>query len=402
MPWSHPPAPASAGTVFRSTFEHAPMPVARCNSQGTIIETNPAFERAFFRDPARPGSLRIYDLVALQDRECTESLLRDLVEGVRRSFWVASRNTPHGPVIGHWAAWRVPALGDVPVHVVLMGERDVEAAPAEEETLQGQRWEAVGRLAGGVVHDFNNLLTGVMLYCDLLLSSLEGRDRKLKGYAEEIRSAIVQATGLVSQLLVFARPKTSEVRSLCLNQVAEAMRGMLTRLIGENIALDLRLDPQLGLVKIDASQAQQVVLNLILNARDAMPNGGRIVVETTNCKLQTVTGASPARAGAAVFPCVLLAVSDNGRGMDAHTRKRLFEPFFTTKAAGKGTGLGLTTIRAIVSASRGLIHVESQPGQGTRVMILLPRGAGSSVPGAPTISEASQPISQEIKKELLL
>jgi signal transduction histidine kinase len=323
------------------------------------------------------------------------------MEGSRGSFCLEARKTPYGPPVTHWTAWRVPASGNDPAHALLVGEGIGKFASEGDDLVQAQRWEAVGRLAGGVVHDFNNLLTGVMLYCDLLLSSLENRDRKLRGYAEEIRSAIVQATGLVSQLLVFARPKAGEVRSLCLNQVAEAMRNILTRLIGENIALDFRLDPQLGLVKIDPAQAQQVLLNLILNARDAMPSGGRIVVETTNCRLQTVTNAIPAP-GTVVFPCVLLSVSDNGRGMDAHTRKRLFEPFFTTKAAGKGTGLGLTTVRAIVSASRGLIHIESQPGSGTRVMILMPRAAGSTLSVSPDLHSVwQQPISQGKKESLL-
>lgn len=141
-------------------------------------------------------------------------------------------------------------------------------SPIQETQLQAQRWEAVGRLAGGVVHDFNNLLTGVMLYCDLLLSSLDARDRRRR-YAEEIRSAIVQATGLVKQLLVFARPQATPVGTLCLNEIARGMHDLLARLIGENIALDLHLDPELGAVTIDQAHAQQVLLNLVLNARDA-------------------------------------------------------------------------------------------------------------------------------------
>jgi two-component system cell cycle sensor histidine kinase/response regulator CckA len=400
LPWSQPPLPAGAGTGFRSNFEQAPVPAVCCNSQGIVIETNPAFDQTFPRGALCSSSLRLHDLVALQDLEATESLFRDLLEGSRRSFRVEGRLADGGAVT-HWTAWRVAASGDIPIQVLLMAEeRGPETDPAMQDSLQAQRWEAVGRLAGGVVHDFNNLLTGVMLYCDLLLCSLVHRDRKLRSYADEIRSAIVQATGLVSQLLVFARPTNAEVRALCLNQVAEAMRDMLTRLIGENVALDLRLDPQLGMVKIDPAQAQQILLNLILNARDAMPKGGRIIVETTNCKLQTLTGSAPARLGATFFPCILLGVGDNGRGMDSHTRKRLFEPFFTTKSAGKGTGLGLTTIRAIVSACRGLIHVESQPGEGTRVMILLPR-AGPSDRSAPSRSVFDSPpvLSQAIKKE---
>jgi two-component system cell cycle sensor histidine kinase/response regulator CckA len=277
--------------------------------------------------------------------------------------------------------------------------------PVEETQLQAQRWEAVGRLAGGVVHDFNNLLTGVMLYCDLLLSSLDARDRR-RHYTEEIRSAIVQGTGLVKQLLVFARPQALPVRTLCLNEIARGMHDLLARLIGENIAFELNLDPELGVVTIDQAQAQQILLNLVLNARDALPNGGRITVETSNCKFQPIAGTmSPT--DLPVFPCVLLVVGDNGHGMDAATRQRLFEPFFTTKNAGQGTGLGLTTVRSIVTTNRGLIHFESEPGRGTRVLILLPRAPQPAVSGpldmADPDSGAQSPTPiQQIKKESLL
>jgi two-component system cell cycle sensor histidine kinase/response regulator CckA len=282
---------------------------------------------------------------------------------------------------------------------------DTTNTPIEETQLQAQRWEAVGRLAGGVVHDFNNLLTGVMLYCDLLLSSLDARDRRRR-YAEEIRSAIMQGTGLVKQLLVFARPQATPVGTLSLNEIARGMNDLLARLIGEHIDLELRLDPELGAVNIDQAQAQQVLLNLVLNARDALPNGGRITVETSNCKFQPVAGTmSPT--GLPAFPCVLLVVGDNGHGMDAATRQRLFEPFFTTKNAGQGTGLGLTTVRSIVTTNRGLIHFESEPGRGTRVLILLPRASQPAISNPPdkvdADSETQPPTSiQQIKKESLL
>jgi len=288
-------------------------------------------------------------------------------------------------------------------HTIAEPARD--AVPVEESQLQVQRWEVVGRLAGGVVHDFNNLLTGVMLYCDLLLSSLDARDRRRR-YVEEIRSATVQSTGLVKQLLVFARPQATPLRTLCFNEIARGMQDLLARLIGENIALELRLDPELGEVSADQAQAQQILLNLILNARDALPNGGRITVETSNCQFQPIAG-TKAPTDLPPFPCVLLVVGDNGHGMDAATRQRLFEPFFTTKNAGQGTGLGLTTVRSIVTTNRGLIHFESEPGRGTRVLILLPR---ASQPAVSDLLDKANPDSgaqsptpiQEIKKESLL
>src|ERR1700733_14516512 len=164
--------------------------------------------------------------------------------------------------------------------------------PAEESLLQTHKWEAIGRLAGGVVHDFNNLLTGVMLYCDLLLSSLDARDRRRR-YADEIRSAIVQATGLVHQLLACVRPQAVTPGLVRLSDIAGAMRDLLSRLVGEKIVLELRLDPELGAIKIVRAQAQQIILNLVLNARDALPEGGRITVQTSNCGFQPV-GAAPA------------------------------------------------------------------------------------------------------------
>jgi two-component system, cell cycle sensor histidine kinase and response regulator CckA len=282
----------------------------------------------------------------------------------------------------------------------------VTSSVPDELSLQNLRWEAIGRLTGGVVHDFNNLLTGVMLYCDLLLSSLDPRDCRRR-YAEEIRCAIVQSAGLVQQLLVFARPPATPTQALSLNQIAQAMQDLLNRLLGENIVLELRLDPDLGLVKIDQAHAQQILLNLVLNARDAMPQGGRITVETRNCHFQPVTGEPPAGDLAPTlpqFPCVLLAVADNGSGMTAETRRRLYEPFFTTKNAGRGTGLGLTTVRSIVTTNRGLIHFESEPGRGTRVLVLLPRASQLANTGLLETVSPDSPVLpptpfQEMKKE---
>jgi two-component system cell cycle sensor histidine kinase/response regulator CckA len=365
---------------------------------------NPAFERTLDRGVASRRLLRLGEMVSPQDRDKTESLLRELLDSRREHIGIEAVGAGRGQVRAKWTAWRQPGCEGEPDHALLIAEPGSDVVPAEESLLQTQRWEAVGRLAGGVVHDFNNLLTGVMLYCDLLLSSLDARDRRRR-YADEIRSAIVQATSLVRQLLVFARPQSTPPRLLCLNEIAVAMHDLLSRLIGENIVLDLHLDPELGVVTIDQAQAQQILLNLILNARDALPDGGRITVETSNCRFQPVAG-TIAPSGQFAFPCVLLVVGDNGHGMNAETRQRLFEPFFTTKNAGKGTGLGLTTVRSIVTTNRGLIHFESEPGRGTRVMILLPRASPSAagLPGKPPPASGARsatPI-QELKKESLL
>jgi signal transduction histidine kinase len=393
-------------------FEHAPIAVARCDRHGVIVEMNPTFRRTLDCDVANRPRLRLCELVRPQDRDKTESLLRELLDSRRDSIDIEARVAGHEQASAKWTAWRQPGCAGEPDHALLIAEHSIVEqrmaeqssgnVPAEESLLQTQRWEAVGRLTGGVVHDFNNLLTGVMLYCDLLLSSLDVRDCRRR-YADEIRSAIVQATGLVRQLLVFARPHAIAAGLLSLNDIAGAMHDLLTRLIGENIALDLHLDPELGLVNIDQAQAQQILLNLVLNARDALPSGGRITVETSNCRFQPVAGSAPS--GPPAFSCVLLVVGDNGHGMSAETRQRLFEPFFTTKNAGQGTGLGLTTVRSIVTTNRGLIQFETEPGRGTRVMILLPRASQAAdrdllEPGCP-VSGPPTP-SQEIKKESLL
>jgi signal transduction histidine kinase len=195
---------------------------------------------------------------------------------------------------------------------------------------------------------------------------------RVRKYAEEIRNAGLQATSVVRQLLALSRPTSSEASLLSLNQVAEGMRSLLARLIGENIELTFQLDPNLGLVKMDPTQAQQILMNLVLNARDALPAGGRIAVETSGCKVQVLTEDRPETGALTSLPCALFVVSDNGSGMDAATRAHLFEAFFTTKSEGKGTGLGLATVYDIVSSNGGLIHVESAPARGTRVTVLLP------------------------------
>ena len=187
---------------------------------------NPAFERTLprtlDRDLAGRRSLRLSELVSPEDRDQTELLLRDLLASRRDHIAIEPKIFP-GHASAKWTAWRQPGIAGETDHALLIADPNTGTVPLEESLLQTQRWEAVGRLAGGVVHDFNNLLTGVMLYCDLLLSSLDARDRRRR-YAEEIRSAIMQATGLVRQLLVFARPQATPVRCLSLNEIAEGMR----------------------------------------------------------------------------------------------------------------------------------------------------------------------------------
>ena len=216
--------------------------------------------------------------------------------------------------------------------------------------------EAIGRLVSGVAHDFNNLLTGIVLCSDLLLANLE-KSSKLRRYANEIRSAGSQGATLIQQLLAVARPRAAEVQLLSFNDVIDSIRTLLNRLIGENVVLTTDLANDLSLTKIDPTQAQQVLLNLVLNARDAMPSGGRVTIRSRNCEKA---------AG------IELTVSDTGCGMDAQTRLRVFEPFFTTKQPGKGNGLGLATVFDIVKRAGGTVEIESEPEKGTKVRVWLP------------------------------
>ncbi len=256
---------------------------------------------------------------------------------------------------------------------------------SEEQLRQSQKMEAVGRLAGGIAHDFNNLLTGITGYGQLLGQQL-GPDSPHRRYVEEIRKASDRATALTRQLLAFSRKQLLEPKTIDLNNLVLNMNAMLRRVIGEDIQLGSSLHPGLGVVKADPGQIEQVILNLSVNARDAMPQGGRLTIRTANviARAGESGGCVPDEAG----PLVLLEVSDTGCGMDTETRSRIFEPFFTTKAKGKGTGLGLSMVYGIVKQSGGQIEVRSTPGQGASFSILLPRVEGAVEPDQPRPASA--------------
>lgn len=247
----------------------------------------------------------------------------------------------------------------------------------QEQLFQSQKMEAIGRLAGGVAHDFNNILTAIRGYADLALQDVPP-DSTLRKDLLEIRNAADRAADLTRQLLAFSRKQILRPQPLNLNDVLQEMRGMVARLIGEDIRLEMRLAPDLGPVELDPSQIQQVVMNLVVNARDAMPTGGVLTLETQNVELddEYVRLHPEVKAGS----YVLLTISDTGVGMDEPTKARIFEPFFTTKEAGKGTGLGLSTVYGIVKQSGGYIWVYSELGQGTTFKIYFPR---LSRPGRP-------------------
>ncbi len=249
--------------------------------------------------------------------------------------------------------------------------RDVtERRQLEEQLLQSRKMEAIGRLAGGVAHDFNNLLTTILGYGGILLDQLDSDDPR-RPDVEEIQRAGERAASLTQQLLAFSRKQVFEPALLDLNAVVSNASKMLRRLIGEDVGFVTSLEPDLGAVRADRSQIEQVLVNLAVNARDAMPAGGELRIETRNSERRA--GVNAAAAGE---PAVHLSVSDSGSGIDAETRRRIFEPFFTTKELGKGTGLGLATVYGIVTQSGGEIWVESEVGSGTTFHVSLPRVAG--------------------------
>ena len=309
-----------------------------------------------------------------------EGLFREMLAGGRESFQIEnqiqsqnSQDTPgtRGSVRWvKWTVWKTLSSGTDSVCGMAMAEDTTANHYSIRRVREAGRLEALGRLASGVAHDFNNLLTGVALYSDLLLAGLESGNG-LRKYAEEIRDASIHASGLVRQLLAVARSHDEAPHLVSLNGIAEGMRELLLRLIGENIELVYELDPNLGAVRMDSTQAQQILMNLVLNARDALLEGGRITLETRNCGLQVVTRAIE-KTNPVELPCALFVVSDNGQGMDSQTQQHVFEAFFSTKPPGEGTGLGLSTVYEIVTNNGGLIHLESEWKKGTRVTVLLP------------------------------
>jgi two-component system cell cycle sensor histidine kinase/response regulator CckA len=274
-----------------------------------------------------------------------------------------------GTIVPAEATASVVEIGGKPFVVGLV--RDVSERNAMAEQLRmAQKMEAVGQLAGGVAHDFNNLLTAILGYSQLLAPELRGNPEHFSAI-EEIRKAGERAAGLTRQLLAFSRKQMLELRVLDLNEIVHHIQEMLSRLIGEDIQVVMNLDPALSSVRADAGQIEQVIMNLAVNARDAMPRGGQISLETANVELDETYAQThvPVQPG----PYVMLAVSDTGVGMDRETRERIFEPFFTTKEKGHGTGLGLSTVYGIVKQSGGYIWVYSEPGRGTSFKIYLPR-----------------------------
>jgi PAS domain S-box-containing protein len=322
-----------------------------------------------------------------------------------RSAWVSPLLGAGGVVLGTLALFgreaHVPNADDARMmeiatdlaRIAVERERNQAALRRSEEDLrQAQKMEAVVQLAGGVAHDFNNLLTGILSYSDLIQQQL-GPDDPVRSDVEQIRQAGHRAAALTRQLLAFSRRQLLQPRVLSLNEAVTELESVLRRLLGSGVALEITLDPALWYVMADPGQLEQVLVNLTVNARDAMPQGGRLTMATANCR---VGAEGPERAGG-VRPgsYATLTVSDTGVGMDVATQARIFEPFFTTKETGAGTGLGLSTVYGIVQQSGGHVTVQSAPGRGATFTIYLPRHSEPGRPPAGSPDRRSLPTGTE-------
>ena len=372
---------ASESDTRRAAILHSALDcIVTVDEQGRIVEFNPAAESTFGHSAS-----------AVLGRPIGEVIVPHALRAAHEAGFARYLATGHGPVLNqrieitalHAEGREFPVELAITPYVVggrrffTAYLRDLTGRKAAEEALraseaalrQSQKMEAVGKLAGGIAHDFNNLLTVIVGYCEILELGAEAPE-SVHSTAAEIRRAGERAAALTRQLLAFSRKQRMELVPLDLNHVVAETAALLRRVIGETIDLRHELDPELCAVKADAIQIEQVLINLAVNAKDAMPRGGRITVRTRTARL------GRERPGvAADLPegrCAVLEVSDTGIGMDAQVRAHLFEPFFTTKNVGEGTGLGLATVYGIVRQSGGAIEVDSEPGLGATFRIYLP------------------------------
>jgi PAS domain S-box-containing protein len=356
---------------FRSLIENASDPIVVLDEAGTVVYESPALEKLLGWRPAERLGHSALELLPEEERPGIAERLQRLRLEPGRADFVETRARHRD---GSWrdieavAKSRADEGGQV---TVVLNVRDLtDRKHLEAQLNQAQKMEAIGRLAGGVAHDFNNLTTAILGYSELMLRRL-GADDPLRRHVAEVTRAAERAAALTRQLLAFSRKQLLQPRVLDVGEVLERSRGLLERLIGEDIQLVTRADPDVGRVRADPIQLDQVILNLAVNARDAMPRGGRLVLEASNADLDE----DYAHEHVTVRPgrYVMLAVSDTGHGMDKETEERIFEPFFTTKEKGQGTGLGLSTVYGIVQQSGGYVWVYSEVGRGTTFKIYLPR-----------------------------
>ncbi len=356
-------------TRYRNLFERNMAGVYTSTLDGRMLDCNPAFCEIFGYTRDELLGLPASALYSGGERERDAFIAELLRQGSKRGVEISYRRKDGREI---WT------LGNSSVNTDESGQRLVEGAmldvtqrrSLELQLQRAQRMESVGQLAGGVAHDFNNLLTIMRGYSELQLEKTPPSD-PIHGYAEQIKSAADSAAGLTRQLLAFSRQQVMQARVVNLNALLRDFEKLFRRLIGEDVEVRTVFDGQLGNVKVDPGQMEQVIMNLVTNSRDAMPAGGTLTIETSNVMLD---GLFIERHPYFVpGPYVRLAISDTGTGMDGATRARIFEPFFTTKGLGKGTGLGLATTYGIIKQSQGYIEVYSEVGVGSTFEIYLPR-----------------------------
>lgn len=381
--------------MFRLITENADELITVVDREGNRLYDSPAYSRLGYADKGF-GQDPFPDPIHPDDRE---ALLAARIE----TFETGSSPRVEYRFRRKDGEWRVLESTRSPVRNsrgeierVVIVSRDITERKHAEELLrrrdeqlrQSQKMEAIGRLSGGIAHDFNNLLGVIIGYSESIEYRLQPND-PLRKSAEEIRKAGERAAALTSQLLAFSRQQTVQAQILDLNGVVTDMGTMLRRMIGTHIELSTHLAPDLGKVKAEQSQVEQVIVNLVVNARDAMPEGGRLTIETVNFDVneEFVRNLPVLQPG----PHVLLTVRDTGTGMDEKTKHHIFEPFFTTKGPGKGTGLGLATVYGVVKQSGGGIVVDSEPGEGSIFKIFLPQTGESAARSACAEAEATGP-----------
>lgn len=356
---------------FRALVEESWDAIALFAADGTIVYGSPATTRLLGYDLAEFVGRNAMEFIHPDDRAAVLLRLEEVTTRPRGRLHVAARVRHKNGSWRHLEGVLTNLLDDPSVAAIVNNYRDVtDRRMLEEQVILAQKMEAIGRLAGGVAHDFNNILTAIGGYTDLLLADLPPDDQRRRD-VEEIHQAAQRAASLTRQLLAFSRRQVLQPKVINLNSLVPDIEKMLRRLIGEDILFATVLHPRLGNVRADPGQLEQVIVNLVVNARDAMPKGGRITIETRNVELDESYAAD--HPGVTPGRYVMLAVTDTGVGMDDETKARIFEPFFTTKVRGKGTGLGLATVYGIVQQTGGHIWPYSEPGKGTTMRVYLPR-----------------------------
>ena len=359
---------------FRSVVEGAPYGIYRASVTGRFLQVNPALRKMLGYELAE--ELLEKDLATDIFRQSGEyQHLTELLTHAEeiKDIEMEWKKKDGTPITVRCSGRRINDENSVPAYLEVFVEDETEKRVLERQLRMAQKMEAIGRLSGGIAHDFNNLLGVIIGYSRVLTRAL-GTNNALCEHALEIEKAGQRAAALTKQLLAFGRKQVLTPAVLNINTLTSDMERMLLRLLGDDIEVSLELDPELADVKADPSQIEQVIMNLAVNARDAMPNGGKLKIQTVNVMLdQAYTWNHP---GSKPGHYVLLTVTDTGMGMGPETLAHIFEPFFTTKELGKGTGLGLATVYGIVKQSNGYIWVDSAPGKGASFQIYLPRYVG--------------------------